>query len=117
MASEQISNNLRSHRRRSGLSQRELALIAGYETAYPVSRHERSATIPAMHIALSYEVIFRTPIHELCPGLYRSIEASIELRLTEMENDLQQSTAKGRKAALIARKLEWLNERRDHEML
>jgi len=117
MAFEQAGNYLRSHRRRSGLSQRELAQIAGFDTAFPVSRHERSATLPALMIALSYEIIFRAPIHELFPGLYRSVEARIEKRLAEMETELGQSTAEGRKAAFIARKLEWLNERRDREIL
>jgi DNA-binding XRE family transcriptional regulator len=117
MASERAGNYLRSHRRKSGMSQRELALIAGFDTAYPVSRHERSATLPALMVALSYEIIFRAPIHELFPGLYRSVEARIEERLAEMEEELQQSTTKGRKAAFIARKLEWLNERREREML
>lgn len=117
MTIEQIANYLRSHRRKSGLSQRELAHIVGYVTQAPVSDHERSVTIPALLIALSYEIVFRVPISELFPALYRTVEANIEEELTRIESELQQSTAKGRRAAYVARKLEWLWERRNQETI
>jgi transcriptional regulator with XRE-family HTH domain len=113
MTFEQIANYLRSRRRKSGLSQRELAQILGYITADPVSQHERSVKIPALLIALSYEVVYRMPISELFPGIYRTVEARIEEQLADLEEELQQSSAKGRQAAFIARKLEWLWERRN----
>jgi DNA-binding XRE family transcriptional regulator len=115
MTLEQIANYLRAHRRRCGLSQRELARIVGYITQAPVSEHERSVTIPALLIAISYEIVFRVPISELFPGLYRTVEAHIEEQLACIEAELQESSAKGRRAAFIARKLEWLWERRNLE--
>ena len=113
MTITEVANYLRSHRRKSGLSQRELANIVGYVTQAPVSEHERSVTIPALLIAMSYEVVFRVPLSELFPALYATVEANIEEQLTRIESELQQSTAKGRRAAYIARKLEWLWERRN----
>jgi DNA-binding XRE family transcriptional regulator len=113
MTITEVANYLRSHRRKSGLSQRELANIVGYVTQAPVSEHERSVTIPALLIALSYEVVFRVPLSELFPALYGTVEANIEEQLSMIESKLQQSTAKGRRAAYIARKLEWLWERRN----
>lgn len=109
----EVANYLRSHRRKSGLSQRELAHIVGYVTQAPVSEHERSVTIPALLIALSYEVVFRVPLSELFPALYRTVEVDIEEQLTKIESELQQSNATGRRAAYVARKLEWLWERRN----
>jgi DNA-binding XRE family transcriptional regulator len=117
MTIEQIANYLRSHRRKSGLSQRELAHIVGYVTQAPVSEHERSVTIPALLIALSYEIVFRVPLSELFPALYRTVEAKIEEQLMGIETELQESTAKGRQAAYVARKLEWLWERRNQETI
>ena len=117
MTMEQIANYLRSHRRKSGLSQQELAQIVGSLTEIPVSRHERSLTIPALLIALSYEAIFRVPISEIFPGLYQTVEAGIEERLADLEGELQKSTAKGLQAVFVARKLEWLWERRNPEIL
>ncbi len=113
MTIEQIANYLRSHRRKSGLSQRELAHIVGYITQAPVSEHERSVAIPALLIALSYEIVFRVPISELFPALYRTVETNVEEQLTSIEMELQESSAKGRRAAYVARKLEWLWERRN----
>lgn len=113
MTIEQIANYLRSHRKKSGLSQSELAHIVGYDTQAPISEHERSVTIPALLIALSYEIVFRVPISEMFPGLYGAVEERIEEQLTKMEDELHQSSAKGRRAAFIARKLEWLWERRN----
>lgn len=115
MTVEQVANHLRSHRRVSGLSQCELAKIVGFLSDIPISRHERSVTIPTLLIALGYEAVFRVPISKLFPGLYRSVEESIEEQLAMIENALQQSSAKGRQAAYVARKLEWLWERRNKE--
>jgi len=117
MTLEQIANRLRSHRRMSGLNQCELAHIVGFLSGIPVSRQERSVTIPTLLIALGYEAVFRVPVSELFPGLYRMVEESIEEQLENMENKLQQSSAKGRQAAYIARKLEWLWERKNREAL
>lgn len=113
MTIEQLANYLRMHRKKSGLSQRELANLLGFLSEIQISRHERSVTIPGLLIALGYEVIFRAPISEVFPGLYQAVETGIEERLANMENELHQSTSKGRKAATIARKLEWLWERRN----
>jgi transcriptional regulator with XRE-family HTH domain len=117
MTLEQVASYLRSHRRKSGLSQRELAGILGYLTEVQISRHERSVAIPGLMIVLGYEAIFRVPVSEMFPGLYRTIEAGIEERLAILENELQRSTAKGRQAQSIARKLEWLWERRNPEII
>jgi DNA-binding XRE family transcriptional regulator len=106
---------LRSHRKQSGLSQRELAQLLGYPNQGQVSRHERVACLPPFLIALSYQAIFRIPVSEIFPGVYESTKQVIEERLVKMENDLQQRSAKGRNAAMIARKLEWLWERQNPE--
>lgn len=115
MSPEQMGNYLRSHRRMSGLSQEELADLVGYLTRSQVSRHEQSAAIPALVIAISYEVVFRVRISEIFPGLYRTVEARIEEQLAKLENQLHESSAKGRNAAFIARKLEWICMRREPE--
>jgi len=113
MTLEQLANYLRTHRKKSGLSQRELASILGFLTEIQVSRHERSITIPGLLIALAYEVIFHVPISKMFPGLHITVEAGVEERLAELEHELHQSTAKGRKATSIARKIEFLSERKN----
>ncbi len=117
MSPEQIGNYLRSHRRTSGLSQRELARIVGYLTRFQVARHEQSSAVPVLMIAIAYEVVFRVPLREIFSGLYRTIEARIEHELDDIEQELHESTVKGRKAEVIARKLEWMWERRNREAI
>ena len=106
-----LASYLRYHRKRSGLSQREIAQLLGYPDQEPVSRHERSRSMPPLIIALCYQAIFRVPVSDLFPGHYEKTKRTIEERLAKMEHDLQQRSAKDRDAAMIARKLEWMWER------
>jgi DNA-binding XRE family transcriptional regulator len=107
-----IASYLRSHRLKSGFSRRELAEIAGSLTGIQVARHERSNMLPSLIAALSYQAIFRIPITELFPGLHETIAQGIEERLSAIEHSLENSSARGHKANIIATKLVWLNERR-----
>jgi hypothetical protein len=69
--------------------------------------------VPDLLTAFGYEAIFRVPISKLFPGLYQTVEVGIEERLAKMEDELHQSTAKGRDATPIARKLEFFGERKN----
>ncbi|HVB35589.1 MAG TPA: hypothetical protein VNJ52_14635 [Patescibacteria group bacterium] len=71
--------------------------------------------MPPLRIALSYQAIFRVPVSDLFPGAYETTRQAIEERLARMESTLQQCSAKGRNAAMIARKLEWMWERQNPE--
>jgi len=95
-----------------GFSRRELAEIVGSLTETQVARHERSNILPSLIAALSYQAIFRIPITELFPGLYETIAQGIEERLSALEHTLENSSARGSKANIIAIKLVWLNERK-----
>jgi len=113
MTSDQIANYLQVLRRKSGFSQSDLALVLGIVTESQVSRHEQSVTIPGLIAALGYEAFFRRPISEIFPGLYYTVSAGIEERLLQLERLLQDSSIKGREAEPIARKLEFMSERRN----
>jgi transcriptional regulator with XRE-family HTH domain len=115
MTSDPHAAHLRSLRKRSGLSQKELALTLGFRSGAPISRHERSESVPDLLTAFGYEAIFRVPISELFPGLYQTVAVAIEERLAKMEDELHQSAAKGRAAVPIAHKLEFFHERRNLE--
>ena len=109
----QVSGNyLKMHRKKAGLSQRELALLLGYRDQGQVSRHERSRTAPPLGAALGYEAVFKISVSELFPGLYAAVSKEIETKLAEMEDVLGKSSARGRKVTVIAQKLIWLMERR-----
>jgi len=95
------------------MNQRELAELVGIIAQHQISTHERSVAFPSLMAALSYQAVFCVSVAELFPGLYESIQMNIEERLSALEKRLQESTAKGRSAQVIARKLEWLWERKN----
>jgi len=114
MSRTHLESYLRYHRLRSGLSQRDLAEIVGFIANHQVSRHEHSAAIPSLLAALSYRAVFCIPIEDLFPGVAGTIQVNVEDRLARMESNLQTSSAKGHRGTMVARKLEWLSERRNH---
>jgi transcriptional regulator with XRE-family HTH domain len=104
---------LRSHRKRSGLTQKEIATLLGYLNEGEISRHERLCSAPPFRVALGYEAVFRVPISVLFREAFESTKRDVEARLGKLTDVLRQSTATGRQAALIARKLEWMWERKN----
>lgn len=113
MDDNKLGNCLRTHRKKSGLSQREVAQVIGFRDGALVSRHERSHSLPPLQHALAYEVLFRAPVAGLFAGLQATVEQTIEAELAKLEGQLQNESGKGPQAALTARKLEWLTERRN----
>ena len=113
MTTPPLASYLRSHRLKSGMNQRELAELVGIVAQHQVSIDERSAAFPSLMAALSYQAVFCISIAELFPGPYEQIRLNIEERLSDLEKKLQESTVKGRSAQVVARKLEWLWERKN----
>jgi DNA-binding XRE family transcriptional regulator len=109
-----LANYLRTYRRRSGLSQREVGILVGYQERGQTSRHEQFKTLPPLAVAIAYEVLFRAPVSTLFLGTRDTVQATIEKRLAVMERDLQSRSANDADAESIARKLEWIVERREH---
>ena len=108
---------LRSHRKRSGMNLNDVARLLGYLHGGEISRHERKKVLPSLHIALRYEALYRVPISDLFPAQFEEAKREIEQRLASLIDDCKQSTARGRAAAMIARKIEWAWERENRESL
>jgi DNA-binding XRE family transcriptional regulator len=109
---EPLANYVRIHRRKVGLSQRELGKLLGYKDEGPVSRHERFHSVPPLLIALGYEIVFQASVSEIFPGLRDTVELVVEEQLAALESELQGRSGRAPGAAAVARKLEWLSERR-----
>ena len=75
-----LSNYLRTHRKRSGLTQDELALLLGCRSGSKVSRHERGGRIPTIGALLAYEVVFGTPSRDLFRGVYDRVLREVRRR-------------------------------------
>ena len=68
MPGKPLSNYLRTFRKRSGLSQDDVAFLLGVQSGAEVSRHETFKRVPTLKTALSYEAIFGVPVRELFAG-------------------------------------------------
>lgn len=79
-----LQNYLRTYRRRSFLSQDEVAFLLGVKTGTRVTRHEGSHRTPTMETAIGYEVLFGVPLHELFASEALKVETIIRQRLPEL---------------------------------
>jgi transcriptional regulator with XRE-family HTH domain len=104
-------NYLRAHRKRSGLTQQDIAALLGSD-AGTVSRFEWSHSLPSLPLALAFEVVFMVPVSQLFSGLREAVGHSIEQRLANLEAELGSRSGKGPRAVITAKKLEWIMERR-----
>ena len=72
--SHALDNYLRTYRKRSGLSQEEVAFLLGGEDRATVSRYERQVRQPSLSALCAYEVILGVPARELYRGTYEKVE-------------------------------------------
>jgi transcriptional regulator with XRE-family HTH domain len=104
-------NYLKAHRKKSGLSQREVGKLLGYTEPGQISHHERGASVPPLEAALAYELIYRAPVAAIFAGTRDAIARDLEGRLKEIGATLGTRNARDRDANLVAHKLSWLSER------
>lgn len=71
---KRFHNYLRTHRRRTGLSQAEVGVVLGCQDGDQVSRHERLVRTPELERALAYEALYHASVRELFGGLYEKVE-------------------------------------------
>jgi DNA-binding XRE family transcriptional regulator len=109
--SKPVANRIYAHRRQASLTQSELAMLIGYVDEGAVAHHERFSSLPPFLIALAYEIIFQVPVSELFFGLRDAVEPVVEERISDFKKSLEQRDVRGKFAARIARKLEWVTAR------
>ena len=66
-SAKQKQNNLVLYRRRMGFTQKQVARLLGHADASMVSHYEHGRALPPLAIALSLEIIYRTPVAFLFP--------------------------------------------------
>ncbi len=81
---QRLPNYLRTHRKRAGLSQDEIALLLGARNGAHVCRYERFSRQPTLATAFAFEVIFRVPARELFAGVYRKAERRVAARAVSL---------------------------------
>lgn len=78
--SKPLSNYLRMYRKRTGLSEEEVAYLLGVEGGSNVGRHELRRRTPTLQRSLAYEVIYGEPAKKLFQGEYLNVEGEISRR-------------------------------------
>jgi transcriptional regulator with XRE-family HTH domain len=98
---------LKTHRKYSGLTQRDIAFLLGNSDGAQLSRYENHHRIPPLETALAFEAIFKVPVAELFAGLHEAAKCGVEGRARQLALSLRDlSSPDG--AAL--RKSRWLAE-------
>ena len=111
MVTPRLENYLRTHRKKSGLTQHEVGFLLGRETGAQVSRYEKRHRLPPLEIALAYEEIFGVPVGELFAGVRQAVGRDIEKRRVALRARLQTKTPNAHDARITAHKLRSLDDR------
>ena len=75
-----LPNYLRTFRKRTGLSQDEVAFLLGCQSGAKVSRYERLSRKPNLETALAYEVLFGAAGRDLFAGIFQKVEERTKKR-------------------------------------
>jgi len=81
MPSQPLPNYLRSHRKRLGLSQDDLAYLLGCKSGTKVSRYERFRRQPNLATVFACEIILRVPARQLFAGVHLSAHRDVLRRV------------------------------------
>lgn len=78
--SRALPNYLKTYRKRSGLSQEDVAFLVGLSSRAKVSRYEGGRRLPALQTLLAYEQVLGMPAQELFAGLNQQVERETRRR-------------------------------------
>ena len=81
---------LKSHRKRSGLTQEDVAILIGAQSASQVSRHESGEREPDLGTAIAYRIVLDAPMAHLMPRLFRQIAEKVDERAAKLASRLAQ---------------------------
>ena len=74
-----------------GFSQKQVARLLGHRDASMVSHYEHSRALPPLIVALSLEIIYRTPVAFLFPAMYDELKRQIRDEEETLRDAGQQS--------------------------
>ncbi len=108
--SSSLHNYLRTYRKRSSLSQQEVAFLLGSTERAKVSRYEQGHRLPPLRTALALAAIFDVSIAVLFGGIQEQVKRNIAERVGMLRSELEHKHGPGRGAALASRQLCWLDD-------
>jgi transcriptional regulator with XRE-family HTH domain len=90
---QKLQNYLRTYRKRSSLSQDEVAYLLGCQSGTKVSRYERHTRKPNLETLFAYEMVFGAPARELFAGVFQKVEKKIFHRTQLLTRKLNRATS------------------------
>lgn len=93
MPADPLPHYLRTFRRRSGLTQRELSWLLGCESRSKVSHYERFVRKPSLESILAFELVFEAPARELFGGIFEAVAAVVKRRAKILLRRVETGTA------------------------
>ncbi len=94
----QLSNYLRSNRKRLALSQKDVAFLLGTRNGDKVCRYERFVRVPNLATALAYEVVFQKPTSDLFVGLHQQVQQKVAARAKVLSHKMDRNKPNRRTA-------------------
>lgn len=91
MPAERLPHYIRTFRRRSGLTQRELAWLLGCESRSKVSHYERFVRKPSLETILAFELVFQAPAQEIFAGIAEAVATVTKRRAKTLLRRLQEA--------------------------
>ncbi len=107
--SSKLDNYLRAFRKRSGLSQREVAFLLGCRNGTQVSRYEQRHRLPTLRRALAFCSILRAPVHELFAGIQETVDRETAGRIKKLREGFMNKQRQNRKTDPVTKKRCWVD--------
>jgi DNA-binding XRE family transcriptional regulator len=82
-------NHLNITRKRSGLTQSDVATLMGFQEHTHVCRHEKGKRIPPIEMILSYHIIFDKSVEDLFYGYRKELIHNIQQRVPHLIQELK----------------------------
>jgi transcriptional regulator with XRE-family HTH domain len=89
MPTDRLISYLRAHRKRSGLTQKELAFLVGIKSGTQLSRFERFKREPTAEMLIAFMIIFNKTPGELFPHSHDRILKLVQERTQQLHENLQ----------------------------
>ena len=88
MPKRDFPNQLRTIRKRSGLSQDEVAFLLEGENGGMISRYEKFNRMPSLETACALEALFGIPVKDLFAGTFEKMSRAMAKRVRLLEKKL-----------------------------
>lgn len=92
MEKEKLLNYAKTCRKKTGLSQNEVANLLGFKSPYFISKIEQHYISTALSRALSYQLLFGKQLDRVFPELSKQMAVIMFKRITQLSVDLDLKT-------------------------